>query len=122
MKHTPARAILEMWAYGCSGSVIAWALNLDGGFREVNRVVEQARSIRDPRAVIHAEGNTRKQKALLARRPDLAVVPVIRRQQGLRIVCGRGHRYDDGNTRFTKNGRRCRECSNLVRRVAWKHG
>lgn len=121
MKTAPARAILEMWAYGCSASVIAWALRLDGGWRQVNKVVAQARSIKDPRAVLHCDGNPRKGRALLDRRPDLTAISVIRQRQRLRDRCRRGHDYTPENTRQTANGqRRCRECAKLVRRVGWQ--
>lgn len=113
--------VLDMWAFGCTAPVIANALQIKGGYRAVQDIVEQARSIKDPRAVLHSNGNPRKRERLLDQRPDLKVIAAKRGPQRLRSHCSRGHEYTMANTRKLATGQRqCRECAKLVRRKEWK--
>lgn len=70
----PTPLILDMWAYGCAAPVIAAALQIEGGWRKINKIIEQARSVNDPRAVLHTNGNTRKIRKMLERNPAQRIV------------------------------------------------
>jgi len=55
---TPVPLVLDLWALGHSAGDIVGRLDLPN-VKHVERVVRNARSIRDPRAVLHADSNGR---------------------------------------------------------------
>lgn len=119
----PVALVLDLWATGISAQRIA--KDLAGSRGTVNRIVAQARSIKDPRAVVHLSasgkptGNFRKAKELLARMPELEVVPLPSRRQPRKLkgkspVCKRGHQRTPENTKVdTRGAAMCRACHKL---------
>lgn len=119
----PAALTLDMWSTGMSAQRIAESL---GGSRgTVNRIVAQARSISDPRAVIHLSargkpiGNVRRAKELLVERPDIEVVHIPSRRQPRKLkgppkTCKRGHPRSPENITIDSRGvRMCKACHRM---------
>lgn len=106
---TPIPLILDLWAYGCSASAIAGVLGLKNA-KHVTRVIDHARSIGDPRAVVHAFKDGRsagRQARAEALKPAFRAVVLIQN----RYICRNGHRLTKANSRLRSNGMRsCRVC------------
>lgn len=106
--------VLDLWAYGCSATAIAYVLGLSSA-KVVTRIVAQARLIGDPRAVVHWFQDGRP-----AGRPGririLAQVPGIKSAHLVKntTLCHRGHRRTKRSTRMRSNGKlECRICDRL---------
>lgn len=106
---TPIPLILDLWAYGCSASAIASVLGLPNA-KTVTRVIDHARSIGDPRAVVHtfkdgrAAGHQARAEAM---KPRFQAVPLVVNQ----YTCRNGHRLTKGQSRSRSNGMlSCRIC------------
>lgn len=109
MKPAPVPLILELWAYGCAATAIASVLGLKDA-KQVTRVIDHARSIGDPRAVIHAFKDGRvagRQARAEALKPEFRAVPLVQN----RYTCRNGHRLTKANSRMRSNGGlSCRVC------------
>lgn len=132
--NVPVPAILTLWSLGHSATDIAKRLGIRKS-RTVSLIVEQARDIGDPRAVLHVGKNGRPvgrpNKAL---DPGVEVVPAIPaskccrghlktadsidRQGNCRKcrqrTCRRGHRLTKQNTIINASGPQCRKCKNII--------
>jgi hypothetical protein len=82
MKNAPIPLVLDLWSLGHIAADIAEKCGLPNA-KHVTRIVDNARRLRDPRAVLHCYpngrvvGNLRKAIDILAGWPELAVVEVI---------------------------------------------
>lgn len=114
MKHVPIPLILDLWACGHNARDIAEKLGLPDR-DHVHRIVEHARDIGDPRAVMHVGlngrpiGNGRRGMGLLLQFPDIELVPAIPK-----LKCLRGHLRTAETV--TKLGL-CRECARIRKRA-----
>jgi hypothetical protein len=102
----PVPATLDLWSLGHSASQVAKMLGLPS-HKHVARIIEHARSIRDPRAVLHAAKNGRLigRPGRMATPPSAEIVPSTRA-----LACERGHPQTANNTYASG---RCRECTRL---------
>lgn len=106
MKDAPIPAVLTLWSLGHSASNIAERLGFPN-HKHVTRIIEHARSIRDPRAVLHAASNGRligrpgRMKTL----PPSVVVPAIGKP-----FCVNGHARTPENV---TSQHQCRACKRI---------
>jgi hypothetical protein len=102
----PVNPVLDLWSLGHSATTVAEMLDFPGGWRGVARLIEKARSIGDPRAVLHAGANGRLigRPGHMRELPEAEVVPAISRY----THCKRGHALTPENREGKK--RRCVQC------------
>lgn len=109
MRQEPVVAILNLWSLGHSASDIAEKLGTVTAKR-VTLIVGEARSIGDPRAVLHMAKNGR----LLGRPGRMAHPPKAERVPSVRaLACRVGHRQIRKN--LDTRGY-CRLCQRIVNR------
>lgn len=140
MSTAPVPAILTLWSLGHSATDIAKRLGTKA--RTVSLIVEQARDIGDPRAVLHLGKNGRP-----IGRPnqgidpaDVEMVPAVLASKCCRghlrtadnidcsgncrkcqrRKCRRGHRLTKQNTILNASGPQCRKCKNIVHRRSYE--
>lgn len=113
MKGAPIPLALDLWSLGHSGTAIARMLGFPNR-RHVERIVAQARALRDKRAVLHVAGNG----YLVGRpgrmeRPPVAIpVPLIGKPQ-----CVRGHARIPENLGFADQCLLCRRVRHAERKA-----
>lgn len=87
MKNVPIPLVLTLWSLGHIAADIAEKCGLPNA-KHVTRIVDNARRLRDPRAVLHCYptgrvvGNLRKAINIMADWPELAVVEVVGKHPG----------------------------------------
>lgn len=106
MKNAPIPLTLELWACGFSASQIAEKLGYPN-HKHVARIVERARSINDPRAVLHAAKNGRLigRPGRMASPPFAEIVPSSRA-----LACRIGHPQTAKNVGAQG---KCLECNRI---------
>lgn len=125
MKGAPIPATLDLWSLGHSAGEVARMLDFPN-HKHVARIVEHARSIRDPRAVLHAATNGR----LIGRpghQPMLAAVEVVpsivalrrsvpkKNGRPIQEFCKAGHPRTAENVTPARQCRLCRAIQNKAR-------
>lgn len=106
MKHVPIPLVLDLWALGHSASDVARKVGLPN-HKHVTRIVERARSINDPRAVLHAAKNGRLigRPGRMAAPPFAEIVPSSRA-----LACRIGHPQTAKNVGAQG---KCLECNRI---------
>lgn len=116
MTDSPVPLVLDLWSLGHSASDIAERLAVPGGRKGVTRIVAHARSIGDPRAVLHCAPNGR-----LLGRPGRDGTTIRRGAKTVKgketvillgkPICDRGHARPLRGT--------CRQCQAITRRLQY---
>ena len=113
MKHVPIPLVLDLWALGHSASDVARKVGLPN-HRHVARIVERARSINDPRAVLHAAKNGR----LIGRPGRMAAPPLVEIVPSSRaLACHAGHPQTAENIGSQGNCLECGRIRDAIRRA-----
>ena len=104
----PVIPSLDLWSLGHSASQVAEMLGMPR--KKVTEIVMQARSIGDPRAVLHVASNGR----LIGRPGRMQIppvaIPVPALPQAKQAMCARGHERTPENVNAS---RQCRQCERL---------